>query len=88
MADIKADCMTVRLGKTAKTTERVLEFVMAPELEAALAECKAIKPLSIYLSHNKRGQSYMGKAKLHGLLLDRAQIAQSPHVSFKMVGPF
>ena len=33
-------------------------------------------------------QAIMGKAKLHGLLLDRAQIAQSPHVSFKMVGPF
>ena len=32
-------------------------------------------------------QAIMGKAKLHGLLLDRAQIAQSPHVTFKMVGP-
>lgn len=59
MADIKADCMTVRIGKTAKTTEKVLEFVMTPELEDALAECKAIKPLSIYLFHNKRGQSYL-----------------------------
>ena len=59
LADIKSDCMTVRIGKTAKTTEKVLEFVMTPELEAALAECKAIKPLSIYLFHNKRGQSYL-----------------------------
>ena len=32
-------------------------------------------------------QAIMGKAKLHGLLLDRAQIVQSPHVSFKLVGP-
>lgn len=32
-------------------------------------------------------QAIMGKAKLHGLLLDRAQIVQSPHVSFKMLGP-
>ena len=32
---------------------------MTPELEAALAECKAIKPLSIYLFHNRRGQSYL-----------------------------
>ena len=59
MADIKADCMTVRIGKTAKTTEKVLEFVMTPELEDALPECKAIKPLSIYLFHNRRGQSYL-----------------------------
>ena len=59
LADIKSDCMTVRIGKTAKTTEKVLEFVMTPELEDALAECKAIKPLSIYLFHNRRGQSYL-----------------------------
>jgi phage terminase small subunit len=32
-------------------------------------------------------QAIMGKAKLHGLLLDRAQIVKSPHVRFKMVGP-
>ena len=51
--------MTVRIGKTAKTTEKVLEFVRTPELQDVLAECKAIKPLSIYLFHNKRGQSYL-----------------------------
>jgi integrase len=59
LADIKPDRMTVKVGKTAKTTEKVLEFMMTPELEAVLAECKAIKPLSIYLFHNRRGQSYL-----------------------------
>ena len=32
-------------------------------------------------------QAIMGKAKLHGLLVDRTQIEERPHVSFKMVGP-
>ena len=59
LADIKPDRMTVKVGKTAKTTEKVLEFMITPELEAVLAECKAIKPLSIYLFHNRRGQSYL-----------------------------
>ena len=32
-------------------------------------------------------QAIMGKAKLHGLLVDRTQIEERPHISFKMVGP-
>jgi len=32
-------------------------------------------------------QAIMGKAKLHGLLVDRTQIDERPHVSFKMVAP-
>ncbi|MBT5226845.1 MAG: terminase [Proteobacteria bacterium] len=32
-------------------------------------------------------QAIMGKAKLHGLLVDRTQIEERPYVSFKMVGP-
>ncbi|MDB3945178.1 tyrosine-type recombinase/integrase [Gammaproteobacteria bacterium] len=59
LTDIKADRMTVKIGKTAKTTEKVLEFMMTPELEKVLAECKVIKPLSIYLFHTRRGQSYL-----------------------------
>ena len=31
-------------------------------------------------------QAIMGKAKLHGLLVDRTQIEERPHISFKMVG--
>jgi len=32
-------------------------------------------------------QAIMGKAKLHGLLVDRTQIDERPHISFKMVAP-
>ncbi len=32
-------------------------------------------------------QAIMGKAKLHGLLVDRTQIEQCPQISFQMVGP-
>ena len=32
-------------------------------------------------------QAIMGKAKLHGLLVDKQQINERPHISFKMVGP-
>ena len=32
-------------------------------------------------------QAIMGKAKLHGLLVDRTQIEERTHISFKMVGP-
>ena len=32
-------------------------------------------------------QAIMGKAKLHGLLVDRTQIEERPHVSFKITGP-
>jgi hypothetical protein len=31
-------------------------------------------------------QAIMGKAKLHGLLVDRTQIEERTHISFKMVG--
>ena len=59
LADIKPDRMTVRIGKTAKTTDKVLEFLITPELEVVLAQCRSIKPLSIYLFHTRRGQSYL-----------------------------
>ncbi len=29
----------------------------------------------------------MGKARLHGLLVDKQEINERPHISFKMVGP-
>ena len=32
-------------------------------------------------------QAIMGKAKLHGLLVDKQEINERPHISFKMVGP-
>ncbi len=32
-------------------------------------------------------QAIMGKAKLHGLLVDRTQIEERPHVSFQMIAP-
>ncbi len=31
-------------------------------------------------------QAIMGKAKLHGLLVDKQEINERPHISFKMVG--
>ncbi len=32
-------------------------------------------------------QAIMGKAKLHGLLVDKQEINERPHISFKMVAP-
>ena len=32
-------------------------------------------------------QAIMGKAKLHGLLVDRTQIEERPYVSFQMIAP-
>ena len=32
-------------------------------------------------------QAIMGKAKLHGLLVDRTQIEERPYVRFQMIAP-
>ena len=32
-------------------------------------------------------QAIMGKAKLHGLLVDKQEVNERPQINFKMVGP-
>ena len=57
LSDITKEKMTVRIGKTAKTVGKIMEYEMTEDLAKVIAEAKAIKPLSIYLFHNGRGQS-------------------------------
>ena len=59
LSDITPEKMTVRIGKTAKTVGQIMEFEMTDDLAKVIAEAKAIKPLSIWLFHNRRGQSYL-----------------------------
>lgn len=59
-SDIKPDCLEIVLSKTSKSTGQTQRFVMTEELKATIKKCRAIKPLSIYLFKNRRGQSYLG----------------------------
>ena len=59
LSDITKEKMTVRIGKTAKTVGKIMEYEMTEDLAKVIAEAKAIKPLSIYLFHNGRGQSHL-----------------------------
>lgn len=45
--------MTVCIGKIAKTVGKMME-----DLAEVIADAKAIKPFSIHLFHNRRGQSH------------------------------
>ena len=58
-SDISASALTVNVHKTKQTVDKVLEFEMTPELRDAIRACRAIKPLSIHLFHNKWGQCYV-----------------------------
>ena len=51
--------LTVNVHKPKQTVDKVLEFEMTTELREAIKACRLIKPLSIYLFHNKRGQYYV-----------------------------
>ena len=62
-SDITKEKMTVRIGKTAKTVGKTMEYEMTQDLAKVIAEAKAIKPLSIYLFHNRKGQSYLKEDK-------------------------
>ena len=57
--DITSEKMMVRIGKTAKTVGKIMEYEMTEDLAEVIAEARAIKPLSIYLFHNGRGQSHL-----------------------------
>ena len=59
LSDITPEKMTVRIGKTAKTFAKTIEFEMTRDLAEAITEARAIKPLSIYLFHDRKGQSYL-----------------------------
>lgn len=61
LSDITPEKMMVQIGKTAKRTATVLEFEMSDDLAEVITECRAIKPLSIYLFHNRRGQCYLAE---------------------------
>jgi len=63
LPDITPEKLTARIGKTAKTVGKIMEYKMTEDLAKVIAEARAIKPLSIYLFHNRRGQSYLKEDK-------------------------
>ena len=58
-SDISDKALTVNVHKTKQTVDKIIEFAMTAELKDAIKVCRAIKPLSIHLFHNKWGQCYV-----------------------------